>query len=96
MAYSIDFTAHATSDLKALRAYEQRRIVEAIERQPRHQPADETRNRKSFGELTTSFEYRPPIWELRVGDYRVIYRIDEKQQLVAVSKIAHRSAAYES
>lgn len=30
----------------------------------------------------------------RVGDYRVIYRIDDEQRLVRVVKITHRSNAY--
>ena len=31
----------------------------------------------------------------RVGDYRVVYRIDDPQQMVHVLKIAHRSEVYE-
>ena len=34
-------------------------------------------------------------YRYRVGDYRVIYRIDETKSEVFVLKIAHRSAAYE-
>jgi mRNA interferase RelE/StbE len=30
----------------------------------------------------------------RVGDYRVLYRIDDKKRIVSVEKIAHRSEAY--
>jgi mRNA interferase RelE/StbE len=33
-------------------------------------------------------------YRYRVGDYRVIYRIDEQGQAVSVLKIAHRSEAY--
>jgi mRNA interferase RelE/StbE len=34
-------------------------------------------------------------YRYRVGDYRVIYRIDDSQQIVFVLKIAHRSEVYE-
>ena len=34
-------------------------------------------------------------YRYRVGDYRVIYRIDDQQQSVFVLKIAHRSDVYE-
>lgn len=34
-------------------------------------------------------------YRYRVGDYRVIYRIDESAHKVFVLKIAHRSKAYE-
>jgi mRNA interferase RelE/StbE len=33
-------------------------------------------------------------WRYRVGDYRVIYRIDPNNKKVFVLKIAHRSEAY--
>ena len=39
------------------------------------------------GELNGYFRYR-------VGDYRVLYRIDEKERVVLVEKIAHRSEVY--
>jgi len=34
------------------------------------------------------------LWRLRVGDYRVIYKIDDKNQKVDISVIRHRSEAY--
>jgi len=33
-------------------------------------------------------------WRYRVGDYRVIYQIDDSAQTVYVSRIAHRREAY--
>jgi mRNA interferase RelE/StbE len=33
-------------------------------------------------------------YRYRVGDYRVIYRIDEQKQTVFVMRIAHRNEAY--
>ncbi len=44
--FQIEFTPEALEDLRLLRAYDQRRVVEAVEAQHRHQPAQETRNRK--------------------------------------------------
>ena len=35
------------------------------------------------------------LWRFRVGDYRVIYRIDDGQRLVDVTHIRHRRDAYE-
>jgi len=34
-------------------------------------------------------------WRIRVGDYRVIYRIDDQISLVQVLVVRHRSKAYE-
>jgi mRNA interferase RelE/StbE len=35
-----------------------------------------------------------PLWRLRVGDYRIIYTIDDAQQLVTVARVRHRRDAY--
>ena len=33
-------------------------------------------------------------WRIRVGDYRVIYQIDDQAQEVTVLRVAHRRKAY--
>ncbi len=33
-------------------------------------------------------------WRIRIGDYRVIYEIDEQQKAVKVMRIRHRKDAY--
>jgi mRNA interferase RelE/StbE len=34
-------------------------------------------------------------WRIRIGDYRVIYRVDDTASLVTVMVVRHRSRAYE-
>jgi len=34
------------------------------------------------------------LWRIRVGDYRVIYSIDDSKHLVDASAVRHRSDAY--
>ena len=34
-------------------------------------------------------------WRIRVGDYRVVYTIDDAKLLVEVTRVRHRSAVYE-
>jgi mRNA interferase RelE/StbE len=34
-------------------------------------------------------------WRIRVGDWRVLYIIDDKAKVVSVTRIAHRGEAYE-
>jgi mRNA interferase RelE/StbE len=36
----------------------------------------------------------PGLWRTRVGDYRVIYTIEDDNLLVLVLRIAHRSTSY--
>jgi len=35
-----------------------------------------------------------PFWRMRVGDYRIIYAIEEKLVTVEVIKIRHRKEVY--
>jgi mRNA interferase RelE/StbE len=35
------------------------------------------------------------LWRLRVGDWRVLYTIDDAAQLISVTRVAHRREAYE-
>jgi mRNA interferase RelE/StbE len=54
--------------------------------------------------LTLKDNPRPPItlkitgskndWRLRIGDYRVIYEIDDQKRLVRIFRIKHRREAY--
>ena len=34
-------------------------------------------------------------WRIRVGDYRVVYTIDDEKMLVSVMRIRHRSEVYD-
>jgi Cytotoxic translational repressor of toxin-antitoxin stability system len=34
-------------------------------------------------------------WRIRVGDWRILYEIDDRQRLVDVGAIRHRSNAYD-
>jgi mRNA interferase RelE/StbE len=35
------------------------------------------------------------VWRIRIGDYRVIHRVDDTASLVTVMVLRHRSKAYE-
>jgi len=33
-------------------------------------------------------------WRIRIGDYRIIYEIDDEEQRVTILRIAHRRQVY--
>lgn len=35
------------------------------------------------------------LWRIRIGDYRVIYAVDDRQRLVDIVAIRHRGDAYQ-
>lgn len=67
-----------------MRTYDQRRVVESVEGQLRHQPTQETRNRKQLrpNELAE--------WELRVATFRVFYDVDEENDIVKIEAIGYK------
>ena len=71
-AYRIEYSPEAEDHLTYLTKGQQTRVLDAVDRQLAHEPTIETRNRKGM---------RPnPIapWELRIGDLRVYYDVEEK------------------
>jgi mRNA-degrading endonuclease RelE of RelBE toxin-antitoxin system len=67
-----------------LRAYDQRRVIESVEEQLRHQPAQETRNRKRLrpNELAE--------WELRVASFRIFYDVEEENEIVKIEAVGYK------
>jgi len=39
-------------------------------------------------------DYEPPTWRIRVGDWRILYEIDDEAGLVRIRNVYHRSRAY--
>ncbi len=83
--YQITFARSAAKELEALPAAIVGRIfpkIEALTSDPRPR-----RSKKLRGELA--------LWRIRIGDYRVIYSIDDSEHVVDITAIRHRSKAYE-
>ena len=88
--YELRFAADVEDDLKRVRVHDRRRILDSIETQLSHEPTVSTRNRKILVDLTPAWEANPPIWELRVGAYRVFYDVDEDQKEVYVRAVREK------
>ena len=72
MAYRIEFTADARSQLRSLPAHDRATVLEITREQLVHEPSRATRNRKPM---------RPnPLapWVLRIGHLRVYSEVAEK------------------
>jgi mRNA-degrading endonuclease RelE of RelBE toxin-antitoxin system len=81
MSYRVEIRDTALLDLRYLRAFEQRIIMEAIEGQLLWEPEAETRNRKSL---------RPndlAAWEMRVGNLRVFYDVSPEAECIIVKAV---------
>ena len=88
--YKIEYAEGITRDLETLRAYDRKHILDRLEKQLRYEPTKDTKNRKSLPGLIPPWEYIEPVWELRVGEYRVFYDVDEDVSLVMIRAIRYK------
>ena len=85
--YDIEFSESVEKELSEIRQFHRNIILDGIEKQLSHQPDVETRNRKMLENLIPTFKAVPPIWELRIGEYRVFYDIGKEEKKVFVRAI---------
>lgn len=91
MAWEVELTTDADLELQEFRVFVQRRIASAIVAHLTTSPDVETRNKICLGDqITANFDYVPPLWELRVGAYRVFYENDSQEKPVYVHAVRHK------
>ena len=85
MKYTTRFTESARADLRAVELSTARRILAKL--------TELESDPFAFG--TTALVDEPTVRRLRIGDWRVFYRVENEELLVLVIRIRHRSIAYE-
>jgi mRNA-degrading endonuclease RelE of RelBE toxin-antitoxin system len=88
--YSIVYVEEAEQDLQSLRKYDSRRIVDEVDAQLTLEPTTPSARRKLLEGLVPPWDAVPPIWQLRVDDFRVFYDVDEERQEVIVRAVRHK------
>jgi mRNA-degrading endonuclease RelE of RelBE toxin-antitoxin system len=88
--FEIEFTASALEDLGCFKKAEQNLILDNIEASLQHEPLAETRHRKPLRPNDLS------AWELRVGNFRVFYDVNDEDKIVLIKAIGYKkhSALY--
>jgi mRNA-degrading endonuclease RelE of RelBE toxin-antitoxin system len=85
--YRVLFSAGVEKDLKNLRPFHRSRILDQIEASLTHQPTAPSRNRKLLVNLLPPWEATSLVWELRSGEHRVFYDVDEALRVVHIRAI---------
>ena len=85
MAYRIDLTPWAQKYLRALPKRERQRIaaqIDALKADPRPTGCRKLKGREDF-------------YRIRVGDYRVVYQIEDEILLILIVRVGDRKEIYE-
>lgn len=85
--YDIQYAEQAVEDLRAMRAFDQRAVLEGIEIHLLHQPRFISKSRIKLMNQPFWSQYR-----LRVGDFRVYYDVDDDARVVSVLRILMKAA----
>jgi mRNA-degrading endonuclease RelE of RelBE toxin-antitoxin system len=80
--FQIRFAESVEGDLRTIPVYYRNQILDSIEEQLVQEPETATRNRKLLENLTPPWQTVEPIWELRVGEYRVFYDVSLTESIV--------------
>ncbi|MBZ5545028.1 MAG: type II toxin-antitoxin system RelE/ParE family toxin [Acidobacteriia bacterium] len=87
MAWTVSFEPRALGELKKVDRPAQRRVARFLQERiaGNHDPRD-------FGKPLTSDKVG--LWRYRIGQYRIVCRIDNERRAVLVLRIAHRKDVY--
>jgi len=86
MSYSIVISKQALKELAKLPLKINRHIssaIDALGENPRPAGCKKLKGEKEY------------IWRIRVGDYRILYSIDDEISIVEIRKIGHRKDIYQ-
>ena len=84
MKYSIEFKRSATKELKKIPRSDRRKVGDRIDSLAENLPDP----------VTTKMKGDNPFHKVRVGDYRIVYEIQEGLHVILVLKIGHRKDVY--
>lgn len=81
--YSIVFLNSAAKEFRKLSLEVKHSLVDPINSLSNNPFSHKSKKLKNSG-----------LYRIRVGDYRVVYQIDQKEKIVIVTKIGHRREVY--
>lgn len=86
MSYAVSIRKHALKELERLPKKDNLQISKAIDE------LAENPRPEGCKKLKGESEY---MWRIRIGNYRVLYTIEDKIKIVEIRKIGHRKNIYE-
>jgi mRNA-degrading endonuclease RelE of RelBE toxin-antitoxin system len=90
MMFSIVYATGVADDLRRMRGRDRAFVLDRIEAALVDQPTTMTRNRKLLVGIQPPWDQELPVWELRVGEYRVFYDVETEFRVVTIQAIRHK------
>lgn len=84
MRYILEFTASASREFRALDRQLQRRISEKVY----------ALCQDPFPSGSKKLKAQADHFRIRVGDYRIVYRVDGKRVVIVIVRVGHRKDVY--
>jgi mRNA interferase RelE/StbE len=88
MAYAVEVLKSADRDLSALGSQPRRRILRFLYDRVAKLP-----NPRSIGQALQGPQFGE-FWKYRVGDFRIICKIEDQRLIVVVVRVGHRREIY--
>lgn len=88
MAWAIEFSPEAARELNRLDAQHARRLLRFL-----NDRVSKLNNPRSIGAALQGERFGE-FWKYRVGDYRIISRIEDERLLILVLRVGHRREIY--
>jgi mRNA-degrading endonuclease RelE of RelBE toxin-antitoxin system len=83
--WEVAYQPEAAAELNALRAFDRMRVLDAIAKNLEDAPAVDRGRKKRLDLGGGDF-----IWQLRVGDYRVFYDVNDEERLVIIRHVRRK------
>lgn len=88
--YEILYAPEVEKDIGRLSAFRQKEILDRIEKQLSHLPTFSTRNKKLIKGIKPPWTEKDGFWQLRIGEYRIFYDVNEENMQVVIRAIRHK------
>lgn len=89
--FAIEIVPDALDELNDVPVFYRRAIEREIEKKLGAEPTRVSKNIKSLEACVAGFEHEEPLWELRVGDYRVFYDVDDREKIVVIRAVRYKA-----
>jgi mRNA-degrading endonuclease RelE of RelBE toxin-antitoxin system len=90
--FSVVYEVAAADDLKALRRFDRRRILDEVDEMLTAHPNEPSHRRKLLVPASLPWEGIGPVWQLRIGDFRVFYDVDQAARQVVIRAVRHKGS----